>query len=137
MPLPLPPLEAQTRIISIIGALDDRIILLRETNATLEAIAQALFKSWFIDFEPVKAKAEGREPEGMDADTAALFPSEFGDSELGPIPKGWGINPLKSLTVKIGSGATPRGGKEVYLDDGVALIRSQNVYRVVPDAKSL
>jgi type I restriction enzyme, S subunit len=79
---------------------------LHETNTALEAIAQAIFKSWFVDFDPVKAKAEGREPEGMDAATAALFPSEFEDSPLGPIPSGWkvaelsefiALNPLRSL----------------------------------------
>ncbi len=85
----LPPLQEQREIANFLGAIDDRIDNLRQTNATLEAIAQALFKSWFVDFDPVRAKAEGREPEGMEAATAALFPSEFEDSELGPIPKGW------------------------------------------------
>lgn len=87
--LPLPSLREQDCIIEILGALDERIDLLRQTNATLEAIAQALFKSWFIDFDPVRAKAEGREPEGMDAATAALFPAEFEESALGVMPKGW------------------------------------------------
>lgn len=68
--------------------LDNRISLLRETNATLEAIAQTLFKSWFVDFDPVKSKAEGRLPEGMDEATAALFPDSFDESVLGLIPKG-------------------------------------------------
>jgi type I restriction enzyme S subunit len=75
----------------IAKALDDRITLLRETNATLEAIAQALFKSWFVDFDPVRAKAEGLEPQAMDAPTAALFPDSFEQSELGLVPKGWAI----------------------------------------------
>lgn len=72
----LPPLAEQMRISEVLQSLDDRIDLLRQTNATLESIAQALFKSWFIDFDPVRAKAEGREPEGMDAATAALFPAD-------------------------------------------------------------
>ncbi|GAB3369638.1 restriction endonuclease subunit S [Lysobacter rhizosphaerae] len=84
-----PTYNAQRVIGNTLGALDERIDSLRQTNATLEAIVQALFKSWFVDFDPVRAKAEGREPEGMDAVTAALFPSEFEDSELGPIPMGW------------------------------------------------
>jgi type I restriction enzyme, S subunit len=88
-PLSLPPLSTQRDISSVLGALDGRIDNLRQTNVTLEAIAQTLFKSWFVDFDPVRAKAEGREPEGMDAATAALFPSEFEDSEPSPIPKGW------------------------------------------------
>src|SRR5690606_31495493 len=71
------------------SSIDERIDLLRETNASLESIAQALFKSWFIDFDPVRAKAAGREPEGMDAATAELFPAEFEESALGAIPKGW------------------------------------------------
>ena len=89
--IPLPPVDAQRAMVEVLKLLDDRIDLLRQTNATLESIAQALFKSWFIDFDPVRAKAEGREPEGMDAETAALFPSEFEESELGKIPKGWRI----------------------------------------------
>jgi type I restriction enzyme S subunit len=87
----LPSPEEQSRICEVLSALDHRIDLLRQTNATLEAIAQALFKSWFVDFDPVRAKAEGREPEGMDAETAVLFPSEFEQSELGLIPKGWRV----------------------------------------------
>ena len=79
----------QRAISGIVGALDDRITLLRETNATLEAIAQALFKSWFVDFDPVRAKMEGRTPEGMDEATAALFPDGFETSELGEVPRGW------------------------------------------------
>ncbi|NMG03358.1 restriction endonuclease subunit S [Azoarcus taiwanensis] len=94
--LRLPPLEVQSQIADILGALDDRITLLRETNATLEAIAQALFKSWFVDFDPVRAKAEGRSPNGMDEATAALFPDGFEESELGLVPRGWSLRPLAS-----------------------------------------
>src|SRR5438105_8619283 len=82
----LPPPEEQRAIAAILGALDDKIELNRRMNQTLEAIAQALFKSWFVDFDPVHAKAEGRPPFGMDEVTAALFPDSFEDSELGPIP---------------------------------------------------
>jgi len=74
----------------------ERFTLLRETNATLEAIAQALFKSWFVDFDPVRAKAEGRSPDGMDEATAALFPDGFEESELGLVPRGWAMLPLAS-----------------------------------------
>lgn len=87
----LPPIHEQQKISSILGALDDRITLLRETNATLEAIAQALFKSWFVDFDPVRAKQEGRIPEGMDETTAELFPDSFEESELGWVPRGWTV----------------------------------------------
>jgi type I restriction enzyme S subunit len=102
----VPPLTAQIEIAEFLGALDDRITLLRETNATLEAIAQALFKSWFVDFEPVRAKMEGRAPEGMDEATADLFPASFEETELGAVPRGWRllsladameINPTRKL----------------------------------------
>jgi type I restriction enzyme S subunit len=63
-------------------------------NSTLEQMAQALFKSWFVDFDPVKARATGRVPVGMDAETTALFPSEFEESELGQIPKGWRVGEI-------------------------------------------
>ena len=85
----LPPLTEQLAIAKMLAALDDRITLLRETNATLEAIAQALFKSWFVDFDPVRAKMEGRIPDGMDEATAALFSDGFEESELGLVPSGW------------------------------------------------
>ena len=99
--LNLPPLSEQRAIAQLLGVLDKRIALFRETNATLEAIAQALFKSWFVDFDPVHAKQEGREPEGMDADTAALFPDSFEESELGLVPKGWTVGVLGDIAVSI------------------------------------
>ena len=95
--LPIPPRREQEGIAGLLTALDDRIELLREANATLEAIAQALFKSWFVDFDPVRAKSEGRTPGGMDEATAALFPDSFEDSPLGPIPTGWTVDSLDSI----------------------------------------
>ena len=89
--------SVQKEVADFLGALDDRITLLRETNATLEAIAQALFKSWFVDFDPVHAKQQGRAPEGMDAQTAALFPDSFEESELGMVPKGWRVKALDQI----------------------------------------
>lgn len=103
----LVPLPEQKAIGALLGTLDDRIGLLRQSNATLEAISKSLFKSWFIDFDAVLAKAEGREPEGMDAATAALFPAEFEESQLGLIPKGWGVVPFAE-TVNIMGGGTPK-----------------------------
>jgi type I restriction enzyme S subunit len=94
IPLRLPPLGIQRALASILLAFDDKIDLNRRMNETLEELARTIFKSWFVDFDPVKAKAEGKQPIGMDADTAALFPSKFVDSELGRIPEGW---PLTSL----------------------------------------
>jgi type I restriction enzyme S subunit len=91
LPVRIPPKVEQDEIALLLSTLDDRITLLRETNATLEAIAQALFKSWFVDFDPVRAKLEGRAPEGMNETTARLFPDSFEESELGLVPKGWRV----------------------------------------------
>lgn len=85
---------AAVGIAQMLDTLDEQMWNLKDMNTTLESIAQAIFKSWFIDFDPVHAKAAGREPEGMDAETAALFPSEFEESELGPIPKEWTTSAL-------------------------------------------
>lgn len=104
--VPCPPRDKQEQIVEILGSLDDRITLLRETNKTLEAIAQAIFKSWFVDFDPVRAKMEGRQPEGMDEETAALFPDSFEESELGLIPKGWQMKCVGDVIQTLG-GATP------------------------------
>ena len=100
-------------IVGVLGSLDDRITLLRETNATLEAIAQALFKSWFVDFDPVRAKMEGRTPEGMDEATAALFPDGFETSELGELPRGWRVMPVGDAIAAVG-GATPDTKNEAF-----------------------
>ena len=86
---PLPPLAEQKAIAAVLGALDDKIELNRRMNATLEALARALFQSWFVDFDLVRAKLDGRKPIGLDDATAALFSANFQDSPLGPIPHGW------------------------------------------------
>jgi len=95
--VPLPPVEVQRAMVDVLKQLDGRITLLRETNATLEAIAQTLFKSWFVDFDPVRAKMEGRPPAGMDEATAALFPGSFEESELGLVPRGWRVQALDEI----------------------------------------
>ncbi len=120
----------------LLSALDDRIDLLRQTNATLESIAQALFKSWFIDFDPVRAKAEGREPEGMDAATAALFPSEFEESELGPIPKGWRVGDVYQVAdVRYGA---PFASKRFNTDgNGLPLVRIRDLKDEAPGVWTL
>jgi type I restriction enzyme S subunit len=87
LPVQLPPTTVQRSIAHILGTLDDKIELNRRMNETLEAMARALFKSWFVDFDPVRAKAEGRDP-GLPKRLADLFPDSFEDSELGEIPKG-------------------------------------------------
>lgn len=84
-----PPKMERKAIAEALDALDDKIELNRRMNATLEGMARALFQSWFVDFDPVRAKLDGRKPEGMDKATAALFPDGFQESEAGPVPKGW------------------------------------------------
>jgi type I restriction enzyme S subunit len=88
----------QRAIAQILGMLDDKIELNRRMNETLEAIARALFKSWFVDFDPVRAKAEGRDP-GLPKPLADLFPDSLESSELGEIPKRWRVAPLDSVLV--------------------------------------
>ena len=113
--LNLPPLREQKAIASVLGALDDLIEVNREINEALEEMARALFKSWFVDFDPVRAKLEGRPPAGMDEATAALFPDHFQDSELGQIPKGWQAKPL-SKNIELLSGGTPKTSEPSYWD---------------------
>ena len=91
----------------MLGALDDKIELNRRMNATLEAMARALFQSWFVDFDPVRAKLDGRQPAGLDPATAALFPNEFEDSELGHIPKGWTVGNVGDLATLNRGGMNP------------------------------
>ncbi|WP_394245989.1 restriction endonuclease subunit S [Vibrio profundi] len=100
---PIPALEEQNRIAAVLGELDDKIHLNDEINQTLEQMAQAIFKSWFVDFDPVKAKMSGEQPEGMNATTASLFPEKLVESELGLIPNGWEVKPF-SEWVKITKG---------------------------------
>lgn len=95
-PFLLPPLPTQKAIAHILGTLDDKIELLRQMNETLEAMARALFKSWFVDFDPVRKKAEGLAT-GLTPEIDALFPDSFEDSELGEIPKGWQVRRLKDV----------------------------------------
>lgn len=111
----IPSLPEQKDIARILGALDDKIELNRRMNATLEATARALFKSWFVDFDPVRAKAEGRQPEGMDAETAALFPDDFEESALGLIPVGWRVSTVGD-EFKIIMGQSPPG--DTYNENG-------------------
>lgn len=116
--VPNPSKQIQDEVARLLGSLDDRITLLRGTNTTLEAIAQALFKSWFVDFDPVHAKMQGRAPEGMDQATAALFPDSFEDSELGPVPKGWKFSELgRSFVLTMGQ--SPPG--DTYNEEGKGL----------------
>jgi type I restriction enzyme S subunit len=119
--IPIPPITEQRKITEHLSALDDKIELNRRMNATLEAMARALFQSWFVDFDPVRAKAAGRQPVGMDAETAALFPDSFEDSALGPIPKGWGVGTFgeiaKDSESRVKASAITPSTNYVALDD--------------------
>ena len=113
----LPPISDQRAIAHILGTLDDKIELNRKTSETLEAMARTLFKSWFVDFDPVRAKMERRDP-GLPKEIADLFPSRMVESELGEIPEGWRsthVDDQFNLTM----GQSPPG--ETYNETGVGL----------------
>jgi type I restriction enzyme S subunit len=137
LPVLVPPLSEQRAIASVLGALDDKIELNRRMNATLEGMARALFQSWFVDFDPVRAKLDVMSPSpqpspigrgrseaggegliGMDAETAALFPSEFEESELGLIPKGWEVGKIGDCCIHIQNGGTPRRDEPRFWNNG-------------------
>jgi len=117
LPVLLPSLQEQKAIAHILGTLDDKIELNRKTNETIEAIAKALFKSWFVDFDPVRAKAEGR-PTGLPAEISDLFPDSFEDSELGEIPSGWSISCVNDLCEWVSSGGTPSRSRKDFWENG-------------------
>jgi len=120
-----PPLSEQRAIVRVLGTLDDKIELNRRTNETLESMARTLFRAWFVDFDPVRAKADGRSPEGLNAKTAGLFPASFEDSTLGPIPKGWRVAPIGEF-VEVARGLSYKG--EGLAETGVALHNLNSVY---------
>lgn len=96
--LTFPPLAEQKAIGAVLGALDDKIELNRRMNATLEAMARALFQSWFVDFDPVRARLDALPPAALDPTTVALFPDSFQDSEVGNIPKGWTVGRVADVS---------------------------------------
>ncbi len=98
--MPLPPIKSQRAIGKVLDNLTKQISLNHALSKTLEEIAQTIFKSWFIDFDPVKAKMNGEKPIGMDDVTAALFPDSFEESELGLIPKGWNVRTIGDSVIK-------------------------------------
>lgn len=113
----LPPLPEQRAIAHILGTLDDKIEVNRRMSATLEEMARALFKSWFVDFDPVRAKMERRDT-GLPKEIADLFPSRLVDSELGEIPEGWEVKAIGDLAEVVG-GSTPKTERTDYWEDGM------------------
>jgi type I restriction enzyme S subunit len=127
--LPLPPLPEQRAIAHILGTLDDKIELNRRMSETLEQMARAIFKAWFVDFEPVRAKMEGRwrrgeSLPGLPANLYDLFPDRLVDSELGEIPEGWRVGKMADILAELVTGARPKGGA---LDEGVPSVGAENV----------
>jgi len=120
-----PPLSEQRAIAHVLGTLDDKIELNRRMSETLEAMARALFKSWFVDFGPVRAKAESRDP-GLPKSIADAFPDRFQESELGQIPTGWSIGKLGDFLTAIETGGRPKGGvKEIA--SGVPSVGAESI----------
>lgn len=114
-PIELPNLIQQRAVVEFIKSITGKLNLNNQTNQTLEQMAQAIFKSWFVDFDPVKAKMSGEQPEGMDAATASLFPEKLVESELGLIPEGWDASSMGEH-FNITMGQSPKG--ETYNEDG-------------------
>jgi len=124
LPVALPPLSEQRAIASILGSLDDKIELNRKTCETIEEMARAIFKSWFVDFDPVRAKMAGEKLEaicarlGLTREMLELFPDRLVDSELGEIPEGWEVETIESIATAVG-GSTPSTKESSYWDDGI------------------
>jgi type I restriction enzyme S subunit len=125
-PIELPPLAEQKAIAAVLGALDDKIELNRRMNGTLEAMARALFQSWFVDFDPVRAKLDGRKPVGLDEATADLFPDSFEESPLGHIPKAWKAGSILHQANLL-SGGTPKTDVPAYWNGNVSWASAKDV----------
>ena len=124
LPVSVPPLSEQQAIAHVLGTLDHKIDLNRSMNATLEAMARALFKSWFVDFDPVRAKMEGRHT-GLPQDIADLFPDRLVDSKLGEMPEGWEVRPL-SECIEVERGLSYKGSG--LSSDGMPMHNLNSVY---------
>jgi type I restriction enzyme S subunit len=123
----LPPLPEQRAIAHILGALDDKIELNRKTNDTLEAMARALFKSWFVDFDPVRSRRRGPRPGGMVDETAALFPKRLVSSPAGDVPEGWDVRNLEDWGRWM-SGGTPSKSNPEYWGGDIPWISAKSMH---------
>lgn len=121
LPIPYPSERSRQEILSILGTLDDKIEVNRKTAATLEAMARALYRSWFVDFDPVHAKAEGRAPAHMDPATAALFPDRFGEDGL---PEGWEMGTIAHI-FDVVMGQSPPGSSYNEEGDGLPFFQGR------------
>lgn len=132
LPVSIPPLSEQRSIAAILGSLDDKIEVNRRVNETLDELARTIFESWFVDFNPVRARIERKQTIGADAETAALFPSRFVESELGEIPEGWKIMTLGELCERTGGDIqTGPFGSQLhasdYVDEGVPSVMPKDL----------
>lgn len=135
MLISVPPPREQEAIVTILGALDDKIELNRRTSETLEQMARALFKSWFIDFDPVRAKAEGRVPFGVDEATAAHFPRTLRHSDSGVIPEGWRVSGIHDVAV-VEYGAPYSSRRFTTEDIGLPVIRIRDLASQKPEIRT-
>ena len=127
----IPPKQEQEKISNILSKLDKKIELNQKMNKILEEIAKTLFKSWFIDFDPVRAKAEGR-PTGLSPEISDLFPDELVESEIGEIPKGWKSNRIEEICEKIAMGPFGSNIKvSTFVDDGVPIISGHHLHNLL------
>jgi len=125
----LPEIGEQRAIASVLGSLDDKIELNRRMNETLEALAQSLFKSWFVDFDPVRSKMPGKSPSSLEPATASLFPDQFQDSELGEIPKGWTVKSIEEVSSRVAIGPFGSSIKvETFVSEGMPIISGQHLH---------
>ena len=111
---------------NFLNALDDKIEVNKKMSQTLEEIAKAIFKSWFVAFDPVRAKAEGR-PTGLPSEISDLFPDRLVESEIGEIPKGWEVTPLRECAIEIESGRRPKGGIDKSLRQGIPSVGAESI----------
>ena len=125
LPIPMPPRDERIRISHVLSAIDEKIELSQRMNETLEATARALFRSWFVDFDPVRAKAEGRDT-GLPKHLADIFPDSFEDTGLGKIPKGWRIGKLGGVLSVVETGGRPRGGVR-DITEGVPSVGAESI----------
>ncbi|HIF9352280.1 TPA: restriction endonuclease subunit S [Photobacterium damselae] len=123
----LPELAVQNKVVDILSSLDRKLVINTDINQNLENIAQAIFKSWFVDFEPVKAKMNGEQPEGMDAATASLFPEKLVDTEVGELPEGWKLVPVGELLDKTIGGDWGKEEPDEKHTEEVRIVRGTDI----------
>jgi type I restriction enzyme S subunit len=128
LPIELPSIDVQRNIAALLGSLDDKIGLNSDVNAKLETLATGLYRSWFVDFEPVVAKLEGKTPIGVPAEAINLFPSHFEDSDLGPIPEGWLAGRLGDR-FEIAMGQSPPGSTYNEAGEGLPFYQGRTDFR--------